>query len=112
MFDNIAEKMPTKPRRPRLLQFYSSLYYDSHIKKDFDIEWERILNLPEEERGSEDPVEIVMRNEFTMMRWEQESEATKESVKKKLELFHQKALATYNVLRKASKERGPEDYHM
>lgn len=112
VFNGAAQKMPTRPRRPRLLQFYSSLYYEDHIKADFDKEWERILDLPEEERGTEDPVEIVMRNEFTLKRWEAESQATKDLVKRKLELFHQQAIDTYNVLRKTSKVKGPEDYHM
>lgn len=103
--------MPPPPRRPRVIQYYSSLFYKNRIKEEFEREWARVSDLPVAE-GARKPAKINVRNRVTKALWEQEDEETKASVERAVEAHHLKAMADYNALKRLPQTRSAEDYHL
>lgn len=107
----MSNTLVTPPRRPRLIQYYSSLYYKDRVKPVFEAEWEAIEKLPVAE-GAKKPAKINVRNRVTKVMWEKESQEVRDLVEMKVEAHHKKALKEFETLQKAPTERSAEDYHM
>lgn len=112
LLDSKEDRVNSAPRRPRVVQFYSSLYYKERIKEKFEAEWARVQALPLVE-GAKKPALVNVRSRVTKDVWEQEAEDVRDLVIKKVEAHHKKAMAEFEILRKAPKaKKSAEDYHM
>lgn len=111
IFDGVNKAMPPPPRRPRVIQYYSSLHYQDRIKATFESEWERVRDLPVVE-GARKPAKINVRNRVTKEFWDAEDEETRAEVERAVEAHHLKAMAEYNALKRLPKTRSAEDYHL
>ncbi|KAJ7446790.1 hypothetical protein FB451DRAFT_1412199 [Mycena latifolia] len=68
-----TEGAPGKPRRPQLLHFYSSRYYDSRVKDRFEARM-RALEKHATHTGQPVPSNIKIQNEVTREVWDEEPE--------------------------------------
>lgn len=107
------------PRRPRIDQFYQSLYYDEKIKEEFEKEWAQYREEEEERRkdaaeeaefmdgleeGKEkeelkpiDSFKIAVRNRVVLRMWKEESLEFRQSVKDRLDAHYQSRLKEYEA---------------
>lgn len=130
IFDGVSKALPPAPRRPRLIQYYSSLHYQDRVKSVFEAEWKKVEDEWKKERDTvleqnealeEDdeevpipkkPAKINIRNRVTRSLWEAESEETKAEVERRVEAHHLQAMSEFEALKKLPKERSAEDYHL
>lgn len=111
IFESVNKAAPPAPRRPRVVQYYSSLFYQDRIKEVFETEWNRVCDLPVAE-GSRKPAKINVRNRVTKELWEKEDEETRGTVERAVDAHHLKAMAQYKTLRALPTTRTAEDYHL
>ncbi|KAJ7216209.1 hypothetical protein C8J57DRAFT_1538020 [Mycena rebaudengoi] len=68
-----ASEALSRPKARQLLHVYSGHYYKSHVKNTFDMEWEWVLEVAEED-GETPPTQINVRNRVTKECWQAETE--------------------------------------
>lgn len=110
ILSGINNSTTPRPRRPRIIQFYSTMYYKTRIKRDYEIEWARIRSLPVPD-GQKKPVSINIRNRVTREKWEQEDPELRKLVEQKAQEDYDKAVAAYEAAEKAPASLTAQDYH-
>ncbi|KAF7969798.1 hypothetical protein HWV62_25977 [Athelia sp. TMB] len=82
ILENAAEAAPKPPRRPRILHYYSNIYYPERIKPIVDAEWAMMMNsLGNEEDGNKF---VDFQNKVTQRFWENETQAFRDNLKMQL----------------------------
>lgn len=102
------------PCRPRLLQFYSSLYYKDHIKSFVDAEWEK-LKTQEPVEGAKPEALVDFCNKMTACCWENKTAAFCKCAEAKLETEHQAEMEVHQVqiaTMEVTDTESAEAYHM
>ncbi|KAF8133493.1 hypothetical protein K438DRAFT_1787635 [Mycena galopus ATCC 62051] len=94
LFDK-EELAPPRPQRPRVVNFYSSRYYDDRVKSRFEARWAALSRTPA--RPGKPLASVAVRTLVTKECWEAESGPFKAEVQEALEKEYQTALDAYEI---------------
>lgn len=110
MLEGVNKSTFNRPRRPRIIQFYSTKYYKDRIKGAYEAEWERVRALPVP-AGKKKPAAINVRNRVTREKWDAEDPELRKLVEQAAEDAHRKALEEYEAARTTPAAQTAQDYH-
>ncbi|KAF9065248.1 hypothetical protein BDP27DRAFT_1366504 [Rhodocollybia butyracea] len=96
LFERVAEVLPNAPRRPREMQFYSSLYWTEKIKP----------------AGEKRPATINIANEVSRKLWAAEPEEVRVEVRRLIEEHHARNMKEYNFARDNPGTKTGSDYYL
>lgn len=96
LFNQMAEKGPKKPRRPRITHIYSRDYFDIKIKATFEVLW------AQEQKRELKPGELPVKrldysNKVTAQHWQAESADFKAWLEKVRDVEHREALEKWEA---------------
>jgi hypothetical protein len=128
----LTDFVPKPPRKPRILQYYSGLYYQERIRSNAELEFQRRLGVYQQElkqwqeemkvpRAAEEippvkpkaPSRLSVQNEITHMLWNAESQEFHDEVEGRMMDEYREALEAHKkeIEQGGSNELTAEKYH-
>ncbi|KAF7965359.1 hypothetical protein HWV62_44273 [Athelia sp. TMB] len=101
ILETAADANQRPPRRPQLLQYYSSLYYPHRIKATVDSEWAAMKKSSYSLEAEEQTKFVDFQNKVKRRFWENETQVFRDNLKKQLEMEHDARVQEF----KAQQER-------
>ncbi|KII87539.1 hypothetical protein PLICRDRAFT_177280 [Plicaturopsis crispa FD-325 SS-3] len=117
LMEDIAQMVPSAPRKLRAVQYYSKRYYETRVKARFDAEWEHVQAAWEivEESGNPDglrqPERISVCNRVTQEAYNEESEEFRQQLDGRAQAEHTVELEAFKARLEEGMARSPEQFH-
>ncbi|KAJ7024806.1 hypothetical protein C8F04DRAFT_1192100 [Mycena alexandri] len=110
LFSGLTEGLRAKPRRPRLLQFYLKVYYETRVKARAEARIEA-LDKRAKYTGADPPHALAVQNDVTKECWEGETEIFKAETARLMEREYEATLKAWEASLADSPSRTAEEYN-